>query len=482
MASDKRANLADMISEMIFQSQPLSKPKAKSSSKLPEKLKQARKIKSNGTWASVRDTFYKQALFLADYTDDFEYHGKPQIYNPSYEALKNDELRGYFSWRTRVRQGDYHNVNMVFIFIYAYELINNIGVKDPLDGYHKLMELCSAYNFSEHIADKLRGWLVDYIIYYNLDKNLSPYKLEETDQFVISLLNIDTISKNDLISAIHEIPIKWLGRSRMYTSHKNDMDTVIYNVLQKMAKRYAKTAKKPLVNQLLGSVDYDFINMFPTAIFCDPLKRDNYKYELNPGRYMECSGGIWSTSWIEVTSSGIRKLNVLLKAIDGLMREKYKLGSAAKIELKTKWIVNLINDEIDTVLAAKTRNESVKPIDFSQLDKIRTDAAHTRDKLAAAEQELEPAPAVAMPPVKFQPEDGQSETHPYGLSPAELRLLRSLLYSGDLAWIQQEGHILSVLVDGANEKLYDEFGDTVIADGPEIIEDYKKDLQEMIKP
>ncbi|MDE7262758.1 MAG: hypothetical protein K2N78_11975 [Oscillospiraceae bacterium] len=42
--------------------------------------------------------------------------------------------------------------------------------------------------------------------------------------------------------------------------------------------------------------------------------------------------------------------------------------------------------------------------------------------------------------------------------------------------------MLSVLVDGVNEKLYDTFQDTVLDDTPQLVEDYIDDLKEMVRP
>ena len=68
------------------------------------------------------------------------------------------------------------------------------------------------------------------------------------------------------------------------------------------------------------------------------------------------------------------------------------------------------------------------------------------------------------------------------LSSPEYRLLHCLLYGGSTGWVQAEGYMLSVLVDGINEKLYDTFMDSVLDDTPELIEDYIDDLKEMVKP
>ncbi len=68
------------------------------------------------------------------------------------------------------------------------------------------------------------------------------------------------------------------------------------------------------------------------------------------------------------------------------------------------------------------------------------------------------------------------------LSEPELRLLRCLLSDMDWDWVSKEGFLLSVLVDGINEKLFDRFDDNVqiLDTRPEIIEDYTEDLKEMV--
>ena len=48
--------------------------------------------------------------------------------------------------------------------------------------------------------------------------------------------------------------------------------------------------------------------------------------------------------------------------------------------------------------------------------------------------------------------------------------------------MQSEGYLLSVLVDSINEKLYDEFMDSVLDESPAPVEDYIDDLKEMIHP
>ena len=60
-------------------------------------------------------------------------------------------------------------------------------------------------------------------------------------------------------------------------------------------------------------------------------------------------------------------------------------------------------------------------------------------------------------------------------------LLQCLLYGRPTDWVQREGKILSVLLDGINEKLYDIFQDSVAEDDG-LVEDYIDELKEMVAP
>ena len=113
-------------------------------------------------------------------------------------------------------------------------------------------------------------------------------------------------------------------------------------------------------------------------------------------------------------------------------------------------------------------------IDYSQLAKIRREAAITQEKLTVEEDveepEIMPEPMQTGIPVQECP-----------LTEPEYRLLHCLLYDESIGWVQNEGYLLSVLVDGINEKLYDTFMDSVVDDTPELIEDYMEDLKEMVE-
>ena len=187
------------------------------------------------------------------------------------------------------------------------------------------------------------------------------------------------------------------------------------------------------------------------------------------------------------SSLASEKLNDLIKTIDSVMRQEYAYRYPVKPELDTKWILRIIREEVQGLLAEKKAAESKKiRIDYSQLAKIRQDAAATRDKLTV-EEELEPdipAEEASREPEPSAAAPAEAPPMDSPLSPAEYRLLQCLLYGGDVGWVRKEGYLLSVLVDGINEKLYDTFGDSVLLpdDLPQPVEDYIDDLKEMVLP
>ena len=140
--------------------------------------------------------------------------------------------------------------------------------------------------------------------------------------------------------------------------------------------------------------------------------------------------------------------------------------------------------EIQRLLTEKHAAEEKKiVIDYTRLTRIRRDASITREKLIVDEEA--DIPAEAAPPACGQAQVPPEEESPQAdtpLTPEEYRLLQCLLYGGDTGWVQGTGHLMSVLIDGINEKLYDTFLDSVLDDTPQVVEDYTDDLKEMVRP
>lgn len=479
---------AEWFRNTVFKDEVIRPRPAPRPERLPSLLRAARSLESRAMqyWQSRSAVFLQQAKLLVNYEDDYDFSGRVQYYYPTYQSLSDQELRGYFAWRTKLRQGEVIETSLSFAFLYIYELINQIGAADPMDGYGKLRDFRAAYGQIDNaILPYLDQWLVDYVIYYGLDAELLAGSSQVLfDRSIAALEQVGTEKPDQIIAAVKQLAPKWLGRSKFYADHGEDMDAVIVRVLRRMTDHYAARCKKSLVEQYFGSPSRYQARPFEAAVFCDPLKRRNYEYAVDERCICHCENGVWSVDKYAVTPGAGAKLDALIKTIDAEMRQALGDRHPVKSELDTKWILRIVREEIQGLLAEKQAAEEKKiVIDYAQLTRIRRDASITQEKLIVEEEAdgpEEPAP----------PEDGQARISTPGeppqadtpLAPAEYRLLQCLLYGGDTGWVRESGQILSVLTDSINEKLYDTFGDTVLDEGPQVIEDYMEDLKEMVRP
>lgn len=470
----------------VFKDEAIRPKAARSGERVPSLIRAARSLE-NGTgaaWQSRESIFIKQARLLENYEDDYVYESDVVCYYPTYQALTDQELRGYFSWRTKLRKGDVRKTSLSFAFLYIYELINQIGVGNPMDGYQKLRDFQDAYGrIDKRVVVYLRQWITDYVVYYDLDANLladTPQVL--FDRSITVLDNIRDQEAGKIIYAVKQLAPKWLGRSKFYGSHQADCDAVIVRVLRRMSEHYAARCKKTMVEQYFGVCSQFQVQPFGSAVFADPLKKRSCEYAVDERYIYRCKNGLWTVTKHDGPPRPNGKLDDLLKTIDAIMREEYGDRHPVKCKLETKWVLKIIREEVQALLAQKKAEEAKKiTIDYARLAKIRRDAAITQEKLTVEEELEEDIPEEEAPQEVFLPVetagDGDSP-----LTPAEYRLLQSLLYGRDFGWVQTEGYLLSVLVDSINEKLYDEFMDSVLDDTPELVSDYIDDLKEMVHP
>ena len=429
---------------------------------------------------SRESIFIKQGKLLAGYEDDYVYDRRVTHYFPTYQSLTNPELRGYFSWRTKLRRGNLQKTSLTYAFLYIYELLNQIGVTDPMDGYRKLTEFRDAYGaLDDGILPYLNLWLMDYVVYYNLDAGLLADDPQVRFNRGIAVLDsIQSRGDEEVIRAVKQLSPKWLERSKFYREYREDCDTVIVRVLRRMSAHYNARCKKTMVEQYFGSFSQYRVILFDAAVFHERQVEGSRQYMVDENYIYRCRNGLWSVQKYNCLPHSNGKLGDVLKAIDGVMRECYGYGRPIQYKLDTKWILKIIWEEARNLLAEKKAAEEKKiTIDYSRLARIRSDAAVTRDRLMVEEEAEEEAPPAQTPAPAEEPEDTS-------LTRDEYRLLQSLLYGRDYGWVRSSGLMLSVLVDGINDKLYDTFSDSVLLgdDPPELIEDYIADLKEMIHP
>jgi len=472
----------------VYQDEPILFTATQIESCTPPKYRDMRKIaKSRGSNEFDAKVFYEQGKFMEYFEDDYDYQGDFSRYFPTYESMSDHQLRGYFSWRTKVRRGVIKKTPLSFVFVYIYELINQIGVRSPEEGFYTLKNFWTAYKeIDYHINRYVVLWLKDYVVYNNLDQSL----LEELsgvnlNNAVLTLLAHKSRGADEVFSALNSLSSYNMEKSRFFKLFPEDVKNVVHSVYSALSDYYDRNCEKPLSESLFGKFYDSSYFMFSSAVFYDRSCKDDfvYVYEINDLCKYTCKNGAWRCEKFFNYGGKSSKIGHLLKSIDFLMRPKYNFKfTFRKVGKATKLMQRIIDKAIDNYREKQRINATPKiEIDVSKLQDIRNAALETQSKLLV--KELEESDVQDF--FEDIPVDKNRSDNDTGLNNAEYLFMKCLLYGREYYdLIRSNGLPLSVLVDAINDYFFDQFGDTVIveADGrPELIVDYIGELKEIIR-
>ena len=155
--AEARTHQSARFSNKIYADEPILKTGRQMQNFLPDQYRKMREISrwqddpkgGAGRWLSEAELFYRQGLLMADFEDDCPYNGTFKSYFPTYNAMSDRQLRGYFTWRAQVRRKKVEETSTSFAFLYLYELICGIGVDNPLDGFRKIKAFWESYRAYE---------------------------------------------------------------------------------------------------------------------------------------------------------------------------------------------------------------------------------------------------------------------------------------------------------------------------------------------
>lgn len=561
--AEARTHQSARFSHEVYADEPILKTGRQMQNFLPDQYRKMREISrwqedpkgGAGRWLSEAELFYRQGLLMADFEDDCPYNGTFKSYFPTYNAMSDRQLRGYFTWRAQVRRGTVEETSTSFAFLYLYELICGIGVDNPLDGFNKIKAFWDVYRAFEPGIDRFaRVWLQDYAVFHGLDpKLLRDSKTVMFDNALIELrraarnlvpapapsgqtpkrrktseptlpLPPDEVREERLMAAINALSTYNLSNSRLDRSHHRDLRHVACAAYVRMARYYDTHRKTGIVASLFGEETAMPYTMFASAVFFAPERHEDCEYRLDPIHIYRCQNGFWECMRIHGSRQKSSKLGEMMRACDQRLRLALDPGHPLKEEKVPKYLAKIIDDEIVAWLSWDAAHQPVKiDIDLSQLGRIRSAAAQTREALlideeredgtfadaevaVAERREAEPvADTIAEPVATTMQQDETSEptisTEQFGvvaplltpaptpadtasaLDPAANAYLRALLEQNAAqatSAVAHSGQSEDMLVDSINEALFDLVGDTVIefgAAGPQIIEDYEADVR-----
>ena len=499
-ASRAKAGRA-FASSRVYSDEPIIMRGSQLASYVPGPIRQMRALARRPearSWSDAR-LFVEQARLMANYTDDCPYEGTFSSYFPTYTVMSDRQLRGYFTWRARVREGHVEKTSTSFAYVYLYELINGIGAEPGEPSFRAIEAFWQAYRTFEPAMDRhVRPWLVDYVVYHGLDATLAmPYLNSEHDRAVCALAKVEKsallaaptrgrrketrdfgallASGTGLIDALDLLSTYRIRESRLYRDDPDALTTVTFAVFEQLARYYHGHRTQGLTESLFGVRHAMPHLMFASAVFYPSAKHEDCVFELDETCRFTCQNGIWSCDALHDGGARSAKLGQILRAVDRQLRLALDYPHPLKEHGDPKYLIKIIDREAQDYLAWRRAHAPRRiEIDLSKLAGIRAGAALTREALLV-DEEREDEPPLAPPEPKHEAE----KDLPLNLTTDELALIRSLLEGS-----QPQPTNADLIVDTINEKLLDLVGDTVVefddSGAPALVPDYVEDVREAL--
>lgn len=500
---DLRQKNSRNFSEKVYTDQPILIPASKMKNFTPPKYREMKAIARSyhSLDMSTAEIFYKQARFMEAFEDNYEYYGDFVRYYPTYRDMNDEQLRGYFSWRTKIRHGQYDPAPLAFAFVYIYELLNGIGSTDPKDGFVKLQDFRENFGkIDNRIENYMKLWLNDFAVYYDLDPQLiTDLARTDFDKNVLALENCADMDDDTLFSAITELSSYRIDRSKLYKNYSDITEKTICEVFRKVCEYYAKNRKRGYCEKLFGKRASISYYMFSSAVFFDRIKRKNYEYSVSGLQKYRCENGFWTCEKYYGSRKKSTELGTLVKAVDRALRVKLSVEPYLKPDKITKTFEQIIEKTIgerSSFSVKKTIEKELAPpreitIDVSKLGQIRAAADVTCEKLITEEEAFDKTELedINIDDISAeQMNDDKSASDELPLDDNEYEFLKLIIYKDAKSvrdFAKSKMLMISVIADSINDKLFDMFDDTVLefeSDVPNVIEDYLEELKGLIKP
>lgn len=532
---DSRTRSSRAFSEKVYRDEPILITASQMRQFLPREYRDMRAIAASpearfkpSTWV-----FAQQAKFMEGFEDDYPYSGEFVRYFPTYMAMSEEQLRGYFSWRAKLRHGEAPEGPTSFAFVYIYELLNGAGWSAPEQGFALLRNFYEQYGAQDStIRRHLKRWLVDFAVWYGVAPERLGGLVEFGREEVIKLLDeaaaMDASQMkfecgpqdafregpwDELFAAIVTLSTYRIEASRLFKEHPNEFRRALCGVCAALAKHCAKQRKTSFSEGLFGAFREDEYIMFQNAVFCNDGRHPEVTYGLPDGRVFMCRGGRWRQRRRVAMNRG-PKFGSIVKAVDARVREELAMGAPLKAPELPKYMARIVADEARAAVAWEQAHKPFElNLDVSKLSGIRSAASETCEALLVDEE----CDAGANSSVTFGDaaygfdsallagEHGEcltgSSEHAVAASFADVgegigecplgeferRWVIALLESdssGAHDALADSGLTDDLMADTVNEKLFDYLGDTAVEwceGGYAVVEDYREDVEGLIQ-
>ncbi|MDO4851144.1 MAG: TerB N-terminal domain-containing protein [Actinomycetota bacterium] len=495
---------------------------------VPERIRQMIDLYEYGSAsAELRArNFYRQGVFMADYTDDAPWQGAFHRYYTTYHDLNVRQLRGYFTWRTQVRNGDWRPIATSLAYMYMYELLNGIGADSPQDALAKMGAFAAGFVDSgvgdPRMKTNVRRWMLEYAVLHGVPVETArhcadPAMLERDDALVV-LRAPDQHDDDAVFEAFCLFAGAKLAASPVVAKHGGFGRSLFAETWRGLARRHTDAVGRGIFSICFGEPRSYRWHPLSNAVvhMADPFP--DADYALDECRSYRCRDGVWTETCYEQLFFNAECVRAIAHEADRYFRRMLKTGHYLREKPSETWVRPYAEAAVGAL--RRKQHEMAKrevDIDFAGIERIRHDAAVTRDRLLVDEDELpraasllhessQPAagqassgpapeqvrpvsePALAAIAAETKPTPGMAaelaaagamQALP-GLDELHTGILRELLAGGTAADTMASLRLMpTVVADTINGVLFDEIGDSVVeCDGDTIrlVDEYRQDV------
>ena len=437
----------------------------------------------DGSYEQQKKNFLRQGEFMKDFEDNYDgWSGKCTYFSPSYHNLSLSQLRKYFTWRTAARKGDFTFIEAPFVYLYLSELLCGIGAETPEETLKKMADLESGFVNSGYadilLQMHLKDWMFEYAVIHDFQPETVMHyadpRILAHDTYLSTLRNPAAKKDDEIFMALSFFAEKDLFLSPVVSEGGSRGKHLFAELWKCVSSRFNK-GDTDFFTACFGEAQTSKWYPLFNALFRDDGGSSDKECVLSECRKYFNRGGTWYEECFNGIQFDKARFNALLHEAERVFRKYLKLGRTLRQKPDETWATQYA----EAAIAAdkKAEIEAKRPkinIDISGLDKIRSDAALTRESLLTEDEIEEETAAETVP-----------ENEENGLlDKIHTEILRNLLKTGSADEYIKAAHLMpSVVADTINAALFDEIGDNVIeCDGKtlKIVEDYVEDIVEIL--
>lgn len=468
-----------------------------------KKISRLRQMKALSA-SNVTDTnklFYLQGTFMDDYVDNYDINVPCNKNNPVYNNLTIYQLRSYFSWRTLIRNKLYKQTEQSYVFLYIYELLNKIGVKNEIDGLNKIIDLWQNYRVFDNSFDKyLSNWVKDYYIInrINIDFNLIeeefPIKNNDNLEDISEILIGNYENKLEFLDSISNYHI--LKSKIMEHKYSFLINLVIPEIFKNLDKYFSEN-NLSFVNITFGKFKKKYWHVYENAIYFNNKLESDFVFKFKNLETYYRKGNNYYKETFELSQYSKCIVGYILKNIEITLRECLKFSKNLKLNIssldelssnaelysivtdkKFNMIINntikkyLIEHktEINNIITKEKKEEIV--IDANKFNEIRKSSSRIQEKLIVEEENyLEKEEQVEIEIINSSQDIFKNLVD--NLNNIELDFLKKIVNNEPrnnlIDYSKQNNILFEIMIENINKVALETIGDNLIEDNSDEI-------------